>query len=122
MHYLIGRSGTCANNLLAKVDNLLHFIISCSFRRSHTDCLAMMVYFPLLSISQCFNVCLHDDVNEWLEEVEEEPDVDHLDIGRLGEIVADVDKHGCQYEHDRHIQGDHSLKFKCLRISIHSRT
>ena len=39
---------------------------------------------------QAFNECLHDDVNKWFEEVEKEPDVDHLDVGSLGQVVADI--------------------------------
>ena len=97
--------------MFAKVAYFLHFSISCFFRRSHTNRLAMVVYFPLLSISECLDICLHDDVNEWLEQVKEEPDVDHLDIGSLGEIVTDVDEHRCQDEHHCNIQEDDSLKF-----------
>ena len=88
----------------------LHFCISSFFCGSHTDFLSMVVYFPLLSASQGLYVCLHDDVNKGLEQVEEEPDVDHLDIGSLGQIVADVDEHRCQDEHHCNIQGDDSLK------------
>ena len=71
----------------------------------------MMVDLPWLFLcAESFNVSLQEDVNEWLEQVEQKPDVDHLDIGSLGEIVTYVDEHRCQDQHYRHIQGNNSLR------------
>ena len=33
---------------------------------------------------------------EWLDQVEEQPDVDHLYVGGLGKVVADIDEHCCE--------------------------
>ena len=40
-----------------------------------------MIYF--IGNSQGLNVGLKNDVNEWFEEVKDEPGVNHLDIGSL---------------------------------------
>ena len=88
----------------------LHFRISSCICRSHANSLAMVVDISLFCISQSFNVGLHDDVNKGLEQIEEEPDVNHLDIGCLGQVVAHIDKHCRQDKHHSHIHGDYSLK------------
>ena len=41
----------------------------------------MVVDLLLLLDPQCLDVGLDDDVKEGLEEVEHQPDVDHLDVG-----------------------------------------
>ena len=38
--------------------------------------------------SEGLDVGLHDDVHERFEETEDEPAVDHLDVGGVGEIIA----------------------------------
>ena len=54
----------------------------------------MMVDLPWLFLcAESFNVSLQENVNKWLEQVEQEPDVNHLDIGGLGEVVTYVDEH-----------------------------
>ena len=58
---------------------------------------------------EAVHVRRHQDVVERLDQVEEQPDVDHLDVGGLGQVVADVDEHGGQHQHHRHIQGYLSL-------------
>ena len=42
---------------------------------------------------------MDQNLNEWKKEVEDEPNVDHLDVGSFGQVVGDVDEHGGQYEH-----------------------
>ena len=70
----------------------------------------MMVDLPWLFLcAESFNVSLQENVNKWLEQVEPEPDVDHLDIGGLGEVVTHVDEHRRQDKHDGYIQGYDSL-------------
>ena len=70
----------------------------------------MMVDLPWLFLcAESFNVSLQENVNKWLEQVEQEPDVDHLDIGRLREVVTHIDEHRCQDKHDGYIQGYDSL-------------
>ena len=39
------------------------------------------------------------NLNEGKQEVEDEPDVDHLDVGRLGQVVRHIDEHGRQHKH-----------------------
>ena len=68
----------------------------------------MMVDLPWLYFcAESFDVSLQENVNKWLEQVEQEPDVDHLDIGRLGEVVTHVDEHRRQDKHDGDIPGKH---------------
>ena len=42
---------------------------------------------------ESFHIGLDDYIHKWLEEVEDKPGINHLDIGSFGEIVANVDKH-----------------------------
>ena len=80
--------------------------------RSYTDCLPMVVDVSRLLLHlESLHVGLQDDVNEGLGEVEQEPDVDHLDICSLGQVVADADEHGCEDKHHCNIQWYHSLKW-----------
>ena len=44
----------------------------------------------LLDVPEVLNVSVDDDVNEGLEEVEQEPDVDHLDVGGGGQPGAGI--------------------------------
>ena len=42
------------------------------------------------------DVGVDDDIYEGLEEVEQQPDVDHLDVGGGREVGADAEEHGGQ--------------------------
>ena len=57
---------------------------------------------------------MDENLDKGKEEIEDEPDVDHLDIGSLREIVTYVDEHCCQDQHYRHIQGNNSLRMTSL--------
>ena len=39
------------------------------------------------------------NLNEGKQEIEDEPDIDHLDVGRLRQVVRDIDEHGGQHKH-----------------------
>ena len=67
-----------------------------------------MIY--LIGNSEGLNVGLEKYVNEGFEEVEDEPSINHLDVGSLGEIVAYADKHRRKDEHDGNIEGDDGFK------------
>ena len=76
----------------------------------------VMVDLPLLVHLEVVHVGRHQDVVKWFYQVEEQPDVDHLDVGGLGEIVADIDEHCSENQHRRHIQRYHSFKEELLEI------
>ena len=40
------------------------------------------------------HVCVDENLNERKEKVEDEPDVNHLDVGRLWQVVGHIDEHG----------------------------
>ena len=42
---------------------------------------------------------MDENLNERKEKVEDEPDVNHLDVGRLRQVVRDIDEHGGQHKH-----------------------
>ena len=58
----------------------------------------------------------HQDVVERLDQIEEQPDVDHLDVSGLWKVVADIDEHCCKDQHRRHIQRYHGFKEELLEI------
>ena len=72
--------------------------------------LSFVVHFETVHVGR------PQDVIEWLDQVEEQPNVDHLDVGGLWKVVADVDEHCCENEHRRHIQRDHGFKEELLEI------
>ena len=76
----------------------------------------MVVDFSFIVYLETVHVRRHQDVIEWLDQVEEQPDVDHLDVGGLGEIVADIDEHRSENQHRCHIQRYHSFKEELLEI------
>ena len=76
----------------------------------------VMVDFTLLVHLEVVHVGRHQDVVERLDQVEEQPDVDHLDVGGLWKVVADIDEHGGKNQHRRHIQRYHGLKEELLEI------
>ena len=76
----------------------------------------MVVDLPLVVDLEVVHVGGHQDVVEGLDQVEEQPDVDHLDVGGFGKVVADIDEHCCENQHRRHIQRYHSFKEELLEI------
>ena len=77
---------------------------------SNADSLAMVIDLSWLFLrAQSFNISLEQNINKRFEQVEQQPDVDHLDVGCLGKVVTHVDEHCGQHKHHRHIEGDNSL-------------
>ena len=76
----------------------------------------MVVDLSFIVHLETVHVGCHQDVVEWLDQVEEQPDVDHLDVGGLGKVVADIDEHRSENQHRRHIQRYHGLKEELLEI------
>ena len=46
----------------------------------------------LCSLSECLHVGLHQDVHEGFEETEDQPAVEHLNVGRVGEVCVDTEQ------------------------------
>ena len=76
----------------------------------------MVVDLPLVVDLEVVHVGGHQDVVEGLDQVEEQPDVDHLDVSRLGKIVADIDEHGCEDQHCGDIDRYNRFKEKLLEV------
>ena len=76
----------------------------------------MVVDLSFIVHLETVHVGRHQDVIEWLDQVEEQPDVDHLDVGGLGKVVADIDEHRSENQHRRNIQRDHGFKEELLKI------
>ena len=76
----------------------------------------MVIDLSFIVNLEVIHVGRHQDVVEWLDQVEEQPDVDHLDIGGLGKVVADTDEHRSENQHHRDIQRYHGFKEELLEI------
>ena len=76
----------------------------------------VMVDLPLLVHLEVVHVGRHQDVVERLDQVEEQPDIDHLYVSRLGKVVADTDEHRSEDQHHSDIQRYHSFKEELLEI------
>ena len=73
----------------------------------------------ILSLPQRLYVSLHDDVNEGFEEVEDQPDVDHLDVGRRGQALRHADEQGRDHEEHGDVGGDKSFEEELLEVVGH---
>ena len=76
----------------------------------------MVVDLPLVVNLEIVHVGGDQDVVEGLDQVEEQPDVDHLDVSRLRQIVADIDEHGCEDQHRSDIDRYNRLKEELLEV------
>ena len=48
-----------------------------------------------LNIPEYVHIGMQTNFNERNQQVEYEPDIHHLDVGRFGKVVTHVDKHRC---------------------------
>ena len=55
---------------------------------------------------------------EGVEQVEQQPYINHLHVGGLRKIVAYVDEHGSQHQHGGQIHSDDSLENNKIRLRI----
>ena len=76
----------------------------------------MVVDLAFIVHLETVHVGRHQDVVEGLDQVEEQPDVDHLNVGRLGKVVADADEHRGEDQHHRHVQRNHRLKEEFFEV------
>ena len=44
-------------------------------------------------LPETVHVCVDENLNEREQKVEDEPDVNHLDVGRLWQVVGHIDEH-----------------------------
>ena len=56
-------------------------------------------YFDCLGSPEAVHVCVDEDFDEGEEQVEDQPDVDHLHVGRLWHVVRDRDEHCGEHKH-----------------------
>ena len=73
----------------------------------------------LISLPQRLDVSLHDDVNEGFEQVEDQPDVNHLDVRRRGQAFADADEQGRDDEEHGDVGRDEPLEKELLEVVGH---
>ena len=71
-----------------------------------------MVDLPLVVHLEVVHVGRHEDVVERLDQVEEQPDIDHLDVGSLRQVLADADEHRGEDQHAGEVDCDHGFKEK----------
>ena len=76
----------------------------------------MMINLTFLVHFQKVDIGRHQDVVEGLDQVEQQPDVDHLDVGGLRQVLADADEHRGEDQHHRHVQRYHCFKEELLEV------
>ena len=69
----------------------------------------MMVYFPVIIVPESVHVGVDEDNNEGVEQVEQQPHINHLHVGSLRKTVAYVDEHRSQHQHGSQVNSDNSL-------------
>ena len=97
-----------------------HDLPLCTSSTSDCDCLPMMVDLPPLPISlvlcpEAVHVGVEQDQQKRHQQVEDQPDVNHLHVGSGGEVVAHADKHRRQHQHGRQIHRHNSFKEEILK-------
>ena len=73
----------------------------------------------MISLPQRLDVSLHNDVNEGFEQVEDQPDINHLDVGRRGQALADADEQGRDDEEHGDVGRDEPLEKELLEVVGH---
>ena len=63
---------------------------------SNSSSNTMVVDLSFIVDLEAVHIGRHKDVVERLDQVEEQPDVDHLDVSGLWKVVADIDEHCCE--------------------------
>ena len=76
----------------------------------------MMINLTFLVHFQKVYIGRNQDVVERLDQVEEQPDIDHLDVGGLRQVLADADEHRGEDQHHCHVQRNHRLKEELLEV------
>ena len=64
---------------------------------------------------------LYFHLEEWDHQIEDQPDVHHLDVRCLGKIFRDGDEHGRQDEHHGQVDRDDGLEEEGLEVVGHVR-
>ena len=59
----------------------------------------MMIYLSLLIIAQTVHIGVKQDHYEGVEQVKQQPHVNHLHVGGFRQVVAHVDEHRSQHQH-----------------------
>ena len=77
---------------------------------------SMMVDLPLVVDLEVVHVGRHEDVVERLDQVEEQPDIDHFDVGSLRQVLADADEHRCEDQHHGHVQRNYGFEEKFFEV------
>ena len=73
----------------------------------------------MLGLPQGLNVSLDDNVDEGFEQVEDEPNVDHLDVGRRGQALTHADEQGGDHEQHGDVGRDEPLEEELLEVVGH---
>ena len=74
----------------------------------------MMVDLSFLIISQSVHIGVQQYYDEGVEQVEQQPHINHLHVGGLGQVVTHVDEHRRQHQHWGQINSNNCLKDKGL--------
>ena len=90
---------------------------------SNSDYFAMMVDIPPLPLltllcPQAVHEGVEQHQHEGHQQVEYQPDVDHLHIGSGGQVVADADEHCCQDQHGGEVYCYYCFKEKVLQFIL----
>ena len=64
---------------------------------SRFDSFPVMVYLPVLITAKVVNVCVKKNFHERKEQIKDKPDIHHLDVRGLGEVLRDRDEHGGEH-------------------------
>ena len=75
----------------------------------------MMIYATILIIPQKIHVGVQENFNEWKEQIEDEPDVNHLDIGGFRKVIGHADEHGGEHQHAGEVHCHHGFKEKIFK-------
>ena len=55
---------------------------------------------PMLLLRVCYPVCVKQDFKERYSEVEDQPHINHLDVGGFGKALRHRDQHCDKHQHD----------------------
>ena len=93
--YLLGSSSfLCFNPCFSESSKSTFFL-----NKKYWQKILFALYFDCLGSPETVHVCVDEDFDEGEEQVEDQPDVDHLHVRRLRQVVRDRDEHCGEHKH-----------------------
>ena len=70
----------------------------------------MVIYLPVIITPESVHVGVQEHNDEGVQEIEQEPGINHLHVGGLRQAVTHIDEHRCKHQHRGEVHSYDSLE------------